>query len=235
MKKILTLKAVQKLEARARKLSVALAPPCPKCKEKTGVCSRAMVLRKTFTRSDWKRQQKRFKKVLGRQYVSQPYVKRVPEVNYICIKCKGDVLRRPMTATEIGVYHASDAGRDARTSAMFAPWHAFHKKFANAKSKTPESAWKFQGWDFIKRIERYIESVSSMELLRCDDSVHAGSRILVVHHELPDYYWGTSFLYIPQCTGEPPTEFFFYDNHARGFLSVMKKIVGKHLRKGERS
>jgi hypothetical protein len=50
-----------------------------------------------------------------------------------------------------------------------------------------------------------------------------------------DHYWGTTFLYVPQCTGEPPIEFFFYDNHAQSFLSVMKKIAGKHRRKGDRS
>lgn len=238
--KILTIKAVEKLEAQAYKLSRASAPACPKCRGKMVQCSRSMIMHRRYTRRMWEKSQVVIKKLWRKNHMGpwkkQPYVVRVPEVNFVCRTCKGDVVRRPMTEAETDLYFAHDKARDNRTNAMFEPWHVFQKKFAGADPKKTRSGtpWKFQGYDFIERIERYVEKVPTMEVVRCDDGYHAGSRILVVHHELPDYYWGTSFLYVPQCTGEPPVEFFFYDNHARGFLSVMKEIVDKHRRKGDR-
>jgi hypothetical protein len=238
--KILTLKAVENLEARAHKLAAASAPKCPKCHRKMIQCSRSMIMHRRYTKRMWEKSQETIKKLWRTHHMGpwkkQPYVRREPEVNFVCRGCKGDIVRRPMTEAEIDLYFAHDKARDARSSAMFKPWHAFQKKFAGADPKASHTGttWKFQGYDFIKKIEKHVEKVPTMEVVRCDDGHHAGSRILVVHHELPDYYWGTSFLYVPQCTGEPPVEFFFYENHAQGFLAVMKKIAAKHRGKGDR-
>jgi hypothetical protein len=236
--KYISLKAVERLQKQGAKLTKLAAPSCPKCNRKMIGCGRLMVTRKTFTRRDWESQQKHRKKLLklaGVKYTKDPYVKQVLKVSYRCQGCNGDVVDRPMSKEEIDIFHAHDSASDQRTNLMFKPWHAFCAKFTWADpKKSSGSKWRLQGWNFIEAIESYIAHCPTMELVGCDDSYHASSRILVVHHELPDYYWGTTFLYIPQCTGEPPIEFFFYDNHASEFLSVMKAIVDKHERKGER-
>jgi hypothetical protein len=199
---------------------------------------RSMIGRK-LTRKIWEKNEATLKKALKGRYKVVPWEKRnirPPTIMFVCPKrCESGRAERPMTKAEVEAWRHVDWTSDVRSSAIHRVWHEFGKAFYKKDAKGEADKWKWIGYDLIKRAEAFAaKHPGAVEIVRCDDDYHAGSRIVVVHHELPDYYWGTSFVFIPQCTGEPPTKFFFYDNHAKEFLASLKGIVRKHAQKGDR-
>lgn len=85
--------------------------------------------------------------------------------------------------------------------------------------------WKYSGYDFSKRVEKWATKwPSDVRVVRCDDGVFAGSNLVLIEHRAADAYMGTTVVYIPQCTGEPPTDFFLYPSHRAGLLAALREI-----------
>jgi len=187
--------------------------------------------RKRLGPAVWKKKQARHSRMYEKIFKTKsgaPAEQRDPTVNYYCSKCKAHTDRK-MEPDERELFWRHDHDEDIRRKEMFRPYHDFLKVFHDK-----DESWKWTGWDLIERIERWMKKwPGRVENYRCDDSYHASSDIYVFHHELRDYYWGTTFVYVPQCSGDPPAEWFFYDNHAKAFLKLLKSVVGKHKEKGD--
>ena len=98
-------------------------------------------------------------------------------------------------------------------------WYKFVEKFM-----TPNGGFKYNGYDFMKCIERFVKKVPEIEILRCDDSAQASSYLVLIPHQTKAEFHGTTVVYIPQCTSEPPTSFFLYPNHTKNLIKKLQKI-----------
>jgi len=116
---------------------------------------------------------------------------------------------------------------DESPESMHYVWHKFEKHMEG-----------LQGIAAINAAYAFAKShPGSVRIVRCDDSYHANSDIVLVGHEdgRPgrEGYWGTSVLYIPQCDGRQPMEFFLYPNHAVGLKNALDEVIWKAEEKGE--
>lgn len=76
------------------------------------------------------------------------------------------------------------------------------------------------GHEVIEKIERYIKRCCpQIKVINCDDSVYAGSIILLIPH--PKH--GITIMFIPQCTGVQ-NQFFLYKQHYNMLMKEMKKM-----------
>ena len=96
------------------------------------------------------------------------------------------------------------------------------KKMGKRTYKFPDLS-KAIGYDAICRMDKFVKKNPDVIDVRCDDSVHAGSDLYLIPHENKDEYWGTTVLFIPQCTNVQ-NEFFLYPNHLNKLIEELKKI-----------
>jgi len=103
----------------------------------------------------------------------------------------------------------------------------FKKDFTESKGKFRYFDTKdFSGYDAMCRAEKYASKHKEIIVVGCDDAVFASSDIVLVPHEDNDGYWGTTVLFIPQCTTDKG-QFFLYPNHLNNLLEVLQKIKEK--------
>jgi len=110
-------------------------------------------------------------------------------------------------------------------------YHEFVKRFKNK-----DYTHKGKGYDLMQKVAKFAEKYpKDIEIVRCDDSYHAGSDLVMIHH----FYkrgknrgknWGTSVIFIPQCSGEDPIEFFLYPNHQKNLLKVLTRAYKKAIK-----
>lgn len=95
-----------------------------------------------------------------------------------------------------------------------------NKKIRYKNFNEYELSKRLVGYEVIVRIERYVKRFCpEIKIISCDDSVHAGSSILLIPH--PGH--GITILYIPQCT-EIQNQFFLYESHCTQFLKELNKM-----------
>lgn len=107
-------------------------------------------------------------------------------------------------------------------------YYSFLRKFGD---KEKFLKYKHVGYDFMQRAERFAKKNKRISIISCDDNYHAGSDLVVIPHEDRFEVWGWTVVYIPQCTGESPIEFFLYPDHLKEFLEVMKGEYKRYLHK----
>lgn len=129
-------------------------------------------------------------------------------------------------------------------------WHKFEKWLTKTFGKDLYSEWKFMefpqtngkikkikyrdfneyelskrlsGYEAMCKIEKYINKYQpEIRIVKCDDSMYAGSFILLIPH--PTH--GITVMFIPQCTSIQ-NQFFLYEGHFKMLmkeLTLMKKI-----------
>lgn len=101
-------------------------------------------------------------------------------------------------------------------------WHAFCRRFGGG----PDQKWKLKGYAFMQAVERWAKKYPEVQVVSVDDNHHAGSYLVLVPHydEIQKEYWGTTLVYIPQCSGEDAIDFFMYPGHLDGFWDAMEKL-----------
>jgi len=97
------------------------------------------------------------------------------------------------------------------------------RKFKATKFETYHSGFKYKGYEMMKRMEAFAKKHPDVVICGSDDSFHAGSMVAFIPHRALTEYWGTTVVIIPQCTGEPALEMFFYPGHA---IEIEKAIHG---------
>lgn len=90
--------------------------------------------------------------------------------------------------------------------------------------------FKLTGYPLMQKLERFAMAHPEVTLLRCDDSWHAGSSIMLIPHETKTEYWGTTVVVAPQCKGKPE-EIFLYPIHAMALHKALTTIVNKQRKK----
>jgi hypothetical protein len=106
-------------------------------------------------------------------------------------------------------------------------YHAFMKRFMDGTL-----TFKGQGYELSQRIERWAKHHPEVKQVRCDDSYHAGSDLFLIPHATDREYHGTTVVYVPQCTGEKPIEFFLYPvGHHEPLQRALADIKREHKRK----
>lgn len=60
----------------------------------------------------------------------------------------------------------------------------------------------------------------------CDDTYFASSNLVLIEHASKTEYMGTTVVFIPQCTGEDPVEFFLYPGHRECLVKFLKSLGG---------
>lgn len=76
---------------------------------------------------------------------------------------------------------------------------------------------------------------NEMLYVRVDDDVHANSDLWFIPHRYEDprlgkSYWGTSVLYIGQCSNDPPVVFFCYPHHMLALRDTVQEIAKQTAR-----
>lgn len=155
-----------------------------------------------------------------------------------CCRCSA---RRERPATteecaEIRKGHQLFFERIRKMDVAFRPVQRLFKKYENASDQASKWAFMQAMHRLQKKFPEYIFEA------RVDDNCFAGSDLWFVSHKYEDptlgrAYWGTSILYIGQCSDDRPVLFFAYpDSHMKSILSVVQKLdaEARRLNKGQR-
>jgi ribosomal protein L31 len=81
--------------------------------------------------------------------------------------------------------------------------------------------WKYNGYEMMRQVEKFANKHPEVVICSCDDSYHASSMVVFIPHRAKEEFWGTTVVSIPQCSGEPPLEMFFYPGHALGIEKAL--------------
>lgn len=92
-----------------------------------------------------------------------------------------------------------------------------------------ELSRRLVGYKVMCRIKNYVRRYCpEIKIVHCDDSVYAGSDILLIPH--PEH--GITMIFIPQCTNVQ-NEFFLYYGHYKNLmkeLAAMKYVYKKEIK-----
>jgi len=125
------------------------------------------------------------------------------------------------TPSETRAYKQYDKASHEYSKSLHSIYHNFARKFMLGDMT---QIFKVGGYALMCRVEKWAEKFPTVKCIHCDDSVHAGSLMVLIPHETKEEYWGTTVVFIPQCTGEPPTSLFLYPNHHHNLISELINI-----------
>jgi len=117
---------------------------------------------------------------------------------------------------------------DSQRNEMFEDWRAFQKEFFDLE----RHQWKpyDDSFHLMEEVERWVDKRNSknVDLIGCDDSYHSNSDLILFHHiytkNNEKKCWGTTVLFLSQCAGDPPAEFFLYPGHAKALIDSLQKV-----------
>jgi hypothetical protein len=94
------------------------------------------------------------------------------------------------------------------------------KKWKYRSFNTLELSRRLVGYEVMCKIEKYIKRCCpEIKIIHCDDSVYAGSDILLIPH--PKH--GITIMFIPQCTNVQ-NQFFLYKGHYDDLIKALKTM-----------
>jgi hypothetical protein len=128
-----------------------------------------------------------------------------------------------MTAKEVVKYRKKQKEMFVHSKNIHRVWHAFCRKF----QKPDSYDWKYEGYDFMERVEEYAKTHPEIVITCCDDNHFASSDIVLIPHDADGQWMGVTVLVISQF-GNPPVDFFLYPGHAQLLLD---ELFGMHKNK----
>lgn len=85
--------------------------------------------------------------------------------------------------------------------------------------------WRWIGYDLMERVKKWAKKHRKhVEIVHCDDDLFASSDLVIIQNKWRKEYFGTTVIYIPQCTTELPIKFFLYPHHQRNLIKALQKI-----------
>lgn len=113
---------------------------------------------------------------------------------------------------------------DDDTRELHRVWRSFQQRFMK------DGEFLYSGAELMEKMEPWLEEQRSVVVAPCDDSYHSSSDIVFIPHALPDgYYWGTTVVIIPQCSGAPPLQMFLYPSHMAFLAGVTEGLRQRAL------
>lgn len=85
---------------------------------------------------------------------------------------------------------------------------------------------KMVGYDAIERVEEYVKDHTEIKLVRCGDSTHSCSLLVLIPHRDGENYWGTTVIYVPQHGGYN-NEFFLYPEVSDRLKKALEEVCSK--------
>jgi hypothetical protein len=93
-------------------------------------------------------------------------------------------------------------------------------KFKHRSFNDLELSRRLTGYEAMCKVEKFVKRYCpEIKIIRCDDSVYAGSDILLIPH--PNH--GITVIFIPQCT-TVQNQFFIYKNHHKELVKALKEM-----------
>lgn len=93
-------------------------------------------------------------------------------------------------------------------------WHAFQKKFLSGDSDlNAEQTWKWLGYGLMTRFDTWAKHHPTVQSITVSDSDFSTSRLYLIPHETPDYYMGTTVIFVSQRPTTPAIFFLYGRNH----------------------
>jgi hypothetical protein len=133
------------------------------------------------------------------------------------------------------------------TDANHAVWHKFYNFISRAYGKDLYGKWQVMkiqnkdtgkksyykyrdfneyelskrlvGYEVMKKIDKYVQKNPQIKRIPCDDSMYAGSDILLIPH----IRHGITMIFIPQCTSIQ-NQMFLYQGHYKNFMKELKNM-----------
>jgi len=95
------------------------------------------------------------------------------------------------------------------------------KQFKYRSFNQLEFSRRIVGYEVMTRIGNWVKRYCpEIKIIGCDDSVYAGSDILLIPH--PKH--GITVIFIPQCT-DVQNQFFLYEGHYKNLISNITKMA----------
>ena len=136
-----------------------------------------------------------------------------------CEKCQAST-ERATTRAERAEINRKNRESERKIASIHAVFHKFQRRF----SDNSLTGYRWSGYELMRRVDKYIDKNPEILSVGVDDSYHSGSSVYLIPHESEKEYWGTTALYVPQCSGEAPIEFFMYPGHLDGMLAALKAL-----------
>jgi hypothetical protein len=77
----------------------------------------------------------------------------------------------------------------------------------------------------MTRVDKWAEKYpKDVKLCHCDDDYFSNAELVLIEHKSQAQYMGTTVVYIPQCTGEQPIQFFLYPDDRRQLIKTLQAI-----------
>lgn len=128
---------------------------------------------------------------------------------------------RPATAAERRSLKDMLKVRSRRHNPHAVCWD-FERRFLK-RDRGEVVGWKWTGWAFIERVERWAKGRPQVRLTWCDDTSFMSSLLVLIEHAAYRRYMGTSLMVIPQ-NGESPTMVFLYPSHTERLIDTLLDI-----------
>lgn len=145
----------------------------------------------------------------------------------VTFRCKcGEQVERKMTREERSKFREQmSLGRFIKPeNDIHRVWHSFSKKFitrVNGKDEFNDCPVAELGDKVIRWAKKFPKDV---KIVGCDDSYFSCSDLVLIEHRTARKYMGTSVVFIPQCSGDPPAQFFLYPGHLDDLINALKTI-----------
>lgn len=140
-------------------------------------------------------------------------------INFRCVHCGLQTGRVP-TKTEQKKMREDFKKDEQYNKKMHHVYHTFIKRFYD----DGKNQWKLTGYAFMVAVEKWARRHPEVIVNRCDDRISAGSRLVLIPHKVNKRYWGTTVIFIPQCSGENPTEIFLYPSHKTDLIKSLHSL-----------
>lgn len=159
----------------------------------------------------------------------------------------------PLRKTRVSDSTVNEPSLDVQMKTTHQIWHKFSNWMVKTFGKDLHGEWEFMegigangkkfkikhrsfndlelsrrltGYEAMCKVEKFVKiCCPEIKIIRCDDSIYAGSDILLIPH--PNH--GITVIFIPQCT-TVQNQFFLYKNHHKELvkaLQEMETVYGK--------
>lgn len=137
------------------------------------------------------------------------------DITFKCNKC-GHVRSRNLTNEESDLYKKETSSSWKNVAHIHTLYHDYVDNVLNSKAI---------GYELMVKSEKWAARHPEVQIVRCDDAVHAGSSMVLIPHQSEFQYHGVSVVYIPQCTGEKPVQFFLYPDHRYALTTALLAVA----------
>ena len=161
----------------------------------------------------------------------------------------------PSHKTRVSVSTVKETKLDVEMKTTHQIWHKFSNWMVKTFGKDLHGEWEFMegigangkkfkikhrsftdlelsrrltGYESMCKVEKFVKRCSpEIKIIRCDDSIYAGSDILLIPH--PNH--GITVIFIPQCT-TVQNQFFLYKNHHKELVKALKEMENVYGKDG---